>query len=310
MKIFKNRGDIYVSKSGYKSSKEERILLALLGVCVAFTIVFVIVLGNKYDYSIKKFFATDKVTQIVDENEDVSEQIPVISGKTNYLMIETNDDKNCVFYAALIQADGDNLAYKVTTLNPQTKIQGKTINDIFLKDGIKKLHEVVGDYFGFKVDYYVQFTHSSFKDFIDSLGTFLYPSSETLKFSGGQGNDQYSVRISEGEQKINSKTYSDLLRYYVNEKQNFEIANEIMLYSFMGLINENNNEKAEKLFRIFISDTITNITVRDYANSAEKISIFSKNTQNVKVYSCVAAYDGEYNLTQEAMSNIENYFNK
>ncbi len=266
MKIFKNRGDIYISKSGYKSSKEERILLSLLGVCVAFTIVFLIVLGNKYDYSIKKFFATDKVTQIVEEDEDNTDVLPVISGKTNYLVIETNDDKNCIFYAALIQADGDNLAYKVTTLSPQTKINGQAINDIFLKDGIKKLHESVADYFGFKVDYYVQFTHSSFKDFIGYLGTFLYPSSETLKFSGGQGDDQYSVRISEGEQKLNAKTYSDLLRYYINEKQNFEIPNEIMLYSFMGLINEENNEKAEKLFRIFISDTITNITVRDYAN--------------------------------------------
>ncbi len=46
------------------------------------------------------------------------------------------------------------------------------------------------------------------------------------------------------------------------------------------------------------------------ANSAENISIFSNNTENIKVYSCVASYDTEYNLTQEAMSNIENYFNK
>lgn len=310
MKLFKNKGDIYISKSNYKSSKEERILLSLLCVIVVFTVIFLIVVANKYDFSAKKFFATDKVIQNVESEDNLAETISNISGKTNFLVLETNDSKNTIFYATIIQADGDNLAYKATTLDGQTKINGVSLNDMYNNDGVKKLHENVQDYLGIKLDYFVQFTHSSFKEFVGHLGTFIYPSSETLKFSGGVGNDQYSVRISEGEQKINAKEMSDLLRYYVNEKQNYTIPNEIILYSLIGLINEDNNEKNEKLFRLFISDTNTNITVRDFANATKNVEIFSNNSKNMKVYSCIASYDSDYNLTQSAISNIQNYYSK
>ena len=61
MKLFKNRGDIYISKSTYKSSTEERVLLILLAIIIVFTIVFSAVLVHKYS-SVKEFFGGDEVT--------------------------------------------------------------------------------------------------------------------------------------------------------------------------------------------------------------------------------------------------------
>lgn len=309
MRIFKNRGDIYIPKSGYKSSKEEQILLSLLGVVVVFTIAFVIIMGNKYDFSMKNFFASDKVLEDQQQQISTTQVLPAISGKSNYLLIETNDSRDTVFYAVLIQADRDNVAYKVTTLSPQTNIGSKTINQSFVEGGIQGLFADMNSYFGFEINYYAQFTNSTFKDFVGDLGTFLYPSPESFKFSGGEGADEYSVRINEGESTINAKTLSNMLRYYVNEDKTYAIPNEIVLYALVGLVDEESQEDADELFRTFIDDASTNITVRDYANATDAMTVFTQSTDSIKVYSCVAQYDQNYTLTDESLKDIKGYFN-
>ena len=307
MRIFKNRGDIYIPKSGYKSSKEEQILLSLLGVVVVFTVAFVIIMGNRYDFSMKNFFASDKV---IEEQQEISTTatLPAISGKSNYLVVETNDKKDTVFYAILIQADRDNIAYKATILSPQTVIGTKSINQSFADGGIQGLFADMNNYFGFDINYYAHFTTSTFKDFVGDLGTFLYPSPESFKFSGGQGADEYSVRINEGESTINAKNFSNLLRYYVNEAKTYAIPNEIVLYALVGLIDEESQEDAQELFRTFIDDCSTNITVRDFASATDAMTVFTKSTDSIKVYSCVAQYDQNFTLTQESLKDIKGYF--
>lgn len=307
MRIFKNRGDIYIPKSGYKSSKEEQILLSLLGVVVVFTVAFVIIMGNQYDFSMKNFFASDKV---IEQQQEISTTatLPAISGKSNYLVVETNDKKDTVFYALLIQADRDNIAYKATILSPQTVIGTKSINQSFADGGIQGLFADMNNYFGFDINYYAHFTTSTFKDFVGDLGTFLYPSPESFKFSGGQGADEYSVRINEGESTINAKNFSNLLRYYVNEAKTYAIPNEIVLYALVGLIDEESQEDAQELFRTFIDDCSTNITVRDFASATDAMTVFTKSTDSIKVYSCVAQYDQNFTLTQESLKDIKGYF--
>ena len=307
MRIFKNRGDIYIPKSGYKSSKEEQILLSLLGVVVVFTVAFVIIMGNRYDFSMKNFFTSDKV---IEEQQEISTTatLPAISGKSNYLVVETNDKKDTVFYALLIQADRDNIAYKATILSPQTVIGTKNINQSFADGGIQGLFADMNNYFGFDINYYAHFTTSTFKDFVGDLGTFLYPSPESFKFSGGQGADEYSVRINEGESTINAKNFSNLLRYYVNEAKTYAIPNEIVLYALVGLIDEESQEDAQELFRTFIDDCSTNITVRDFASATDAMTVFTKSTDSIKVYSCVAQYNQNFTLTQESIKDIKGYF--
>ncbi len=56
MRIFKNRGDIYFSKSNKEKSTEQRILIIALAVIIAFTVIFVLALSIKNDFSAKKFF--------------------------------------------------------------------------------------------------------------------------------------------------------------------------------------------------------------------------------------------------------------
>lgn len=54
MRIFKNRGDIYISSSRVKSDLEQKILLAVLAFVVVFTAVFLLIFGIKYDFHLRR----------------------------------------------------------------------------------------------------------------------------------------------------------------------------------------------------------------------------------------------------------------
>lgn len=78
MKIFKNRGDIYIPKSDYKRSREKNILLILLAVIVIITIVFVIFMNKNYP-TVSSFFADGEISTTAAVNNDTA--LPQISAK-------------------------------------------------------------------------------------------------------------------------------------------------------------------------------------------------------------------------------------
>lgn len=307
MKIFKNRGDIYISKSGYKSSKEERILLSLLAVIVVFTVVFIAILSQKYS-SVSEFFVEgENITTeeaVVDENE-----LPKISGKNNFLILESDDNMETLHYLLLIQIDADNFSYKVSTLSPDMKLDGKKISDVYLESGGAGVQNKLTEFLGFNIDYYAQFTKSNFIEFANKMGSFIYPVSSTIRYDGGKDDDAFSLRLREGENKIDGRKLSGLMRYYVGKEKSYENANVVVLYALTGLFNENNFEKSEQLFRIFISNSTTNITVRDFENNKNILEVFSKKNKDVTIYSAVVEYE-KNELTKESVQNIKGYFSK
>lgn len=307
MKIFKNRGDIYISKAGYKSSKEERILVTLLIIIVFFTMAFAVVLANKYD-SVKDFFAGDSVT--VTQNVQDLEVLPEISGKTNYLILETDKDETTIHYIYLLQADKDYLCYKVCTLLPDMIIDNESLYDIYQQGGGAALQTRLTSYFGFDIDYYACFDDDSFIEFAGKLGKFVYPSTEKIKFNGGGEDDEYAIRIFEGEQTVDSTTLSNLLRYYSTEKVNLQKTNEIILYGITQLFNEENYEDREALFRLFISSATTNITVRNMQDGRDSLYVFCKKNTDITVYSANSEYDDKKVLTQNSVKDIKGYFSK
>ena len=306
MKIFKNRGDIYIPKTDYKKSKEETILRILLIAVVVITIVFLLLLGNKYK-SASQFFGEGEIvtTQLIENEQD----LPKISGKTNFLIFETDDKKEKIHYIMLIQADKNTKAYKICSLSPKTKIDNESINDIFIKGGGASLQTKLTEYLGIEIDCFAQFDNSSFVEFVSKMGNMIYSSYEEIRFSGGSENDKYSIRISEGEQSINSKELSNILRYYSEEKQNYSMENDIFLSALTQLFNEDNYEDCDSLFRLFIKSSSSNITVRNFENSKNALMVFCYQNNDITLYSVESKYDKNV-LQQQTINEIKGYFSK
>lgn len=306
MKIFKNHGDYYIPKSDIKSSKEARILKILLVFIVLFTAVFLIILSRHYS-SAAEFFGKGEITVTVTEYAE--EYLPPIEGKTNFLVFETDDDKTAINFIFLIQADKSNKAYKVCSLSPNTIIDNKNLYDIYSAGGGASLQTKLTEYLGLQIDYFAEFESTAFNDFGAKLGNLVYPSYEDIKFSGGEEGNKYTLHISEGEQNIDSQTISNLLRYYSEEKKDYQLENELIQRIFTGLFNEDNYKDCDSLFRLFIKSSTTNITVRNFENGKNALTVFCKLNTDITVYSVKAEYENNI-LTQKTVKEIKGYFSK
>lgn len=304
MKIFKNRGDIYISKSNYKSSTEERILLILLALIIVFTTIFAIILNTKYS-SVKEFFAGDEVTtEAVGVNPE--DNLPQIRGKRNFLIFETDSNKKIIHYIFLVQADRDNLSYKICTLSPKTVIDSVSIADIYTSGGGAALQTKLTAFLGIDIDYYADFDKDDFIAFINKLGTFVYPSDESVKFNDSVNNeDTYSVRLNKGEENITGNSLSGILRYYSNDGYKLEKANQVIIYALSGLFNEKNFDDSQSLFRLFINSSKTNITVRDFQDNIDAVEVFCKKNTDISVYTANAEYDENNVIVPESAKQIK-----
>ena len=306
MKLFKNKGDIYIPKSTYKSSKETRILVALLVIIVIFTAAFLFVLSRNYS-SAADFFGRGEIT--VTENKEQEEILPEIEGKTNFLVFQTDEDKTSINFIFMVQADKTNKAYKVCSLSPKMKINNKSLYDIYSVGGGASLQTKLTEYLGIQLDYYAEFDTTTFNSFVTKLGTFIYPVAGDIKFSGGKGDNKYAIHLNEGEQKIDSQTLSNLIRYYSEEKKNYSAENELILYALTRLFNADNFKDCDSLFRLFIKSASTNITVRNFENGKDALMVFCKANTSITLYSAEVNFEDNV-LTQSSVKEIKGYFGK
>ncbi len=300
----KNRGDFYLSQAGRGKTKEAKILLVLLAFIVVFTAVFFVFLSHRYG-SAAAFFGKGEI-EITEAEDEEDKALPAISGRVNYLIGETDDEETVLHYLYLLQADKDNLSYKVCALRSDMLLGEETVSAIFETGGGAALQKQLMEYFGFDIQYYAVFKKSSFVEFANKLGTMVYSSNEEIRYSAGTEDDKYALHINEGEQKISGTELSNLIRYF-SEEQRLSEENELILNALTALFNEENYQKADSLFRLFVKSATTDITVRDFENGRDALLVFGSRFQDITKYSVTAEYEDKA-LTKAALTNIKGYF--
>lgn len=305
MKIFKHRGDIYLSKTDLKSDIEQRIVAVAVTALVVFTVVFLTIVAVKNDFSAAKFF---KPSNLNVETQDSAEELPEIQGKTNLLFIMNNNNFDEMYFCALIQIDNDTVSYKVSTLDPATTADGKSFAEIYKRGGAANLLNAVNQLFGINVDYYIDEGSDNYKKMFDSMGKVKYMVLKDVKYKDTSFYG-FNIKIKAGEQNLDGGKAIDLYRYYIEHEKNYEAVNDIILSALSQQQNEENFAKKEKLFSQFIEYSTTNITVKDFTDNIDSMKVFSSETTGANIYSVIPQYDGN-NLTSSSVSEIKGYFSK
>lgn len=309
MRIFKNRGDIYFSKSNKEKSTEQRILIIALAVIIAFTVIFVLALSIKNDFSAKKFFKPENlnVTNQISVDNDGNTEVPEVSGKRNYVTLVHKDDE--LLFAALVQVDMDNTSYKAAMLKAATEIDGNNLNEIYKSSGAENVKKAIDTYIGTAFDYYISMESSDFEDFFNELGTINYPILNDIKYRENNSPASYSLKIKSGEQNISGKYFVNLIRYYLDAENSSSQASELLLASLSQQLNSENAQISEKLFREFVSLSDTNISVRDFSLAGDRLSVLGNDLVAMSIYNAQAGYDGN-RLTDDSLKKIKGYFVK
>lgn len=305
IRIFKNRGDIYIPSADLKSDKEKRILLIALAFIIVFTIVFLLIFGIKYDFSIKKFFTPENMEK---QNEEIVEQLPEVSGKTNYLFVLSNKNTNEMFFCSLIQVDMDTVSYKFSCLSAETQIDGKKLSEIYKVSGAGGVLNELNGYLGVNIDYYIDESFEDYKDMFNAMGSVNYTVLSDIKYKD-TSRYGYNIKIKSGERKFDGDTATKLLRYYVEQEQNFSAANDFMLAALTQQISSESYEKREALFSKFIECSQTNITVKNFTLGINAMKVLSSPTTGVNVYNVPIKYEGNI-LTTSSIDEIKGYFMK
>lgn len=304
MRLFKNRGDIYIPSTKIKSDLEQKILLIILAFGIAFTSVFLVMVGIKYDFSIKNFFAPDNA--VTQENNEIV-NLPEISGKTNFLFIMNNSVTDEMYYCSVIQVDMDNISYKVCSLDKSTYSDGKSLSDIYKAGGAGNVVSAVNSLLGISIDYYIDESVDEYKKMYDLFGSINYLILNEIRYKD-TSTYGFNIKLKAGNQTVNGDLASKLIRYSLSEND-YETVNEIMLAALSQQINPENYKKKEKLFTSLIELSKTNITITDFTKSENTLKVLSSETTGVNVYSVKPDYESN-RLTAESIDNIRGYFSK
>lgn len=304
MRIFKNRGDIYMPSTKIKSDIEHKILLICLSFLVAFTAVFLVAVGIKYDFSVKNFFAPNIETTQAD---NASSKLPSVSGKNNFLFIMSNADTDEMYFCSIIQVDYDTMAYKVCTLDKDTVVEGKSLGDIYSTSAAGSVLNAVNTLLDINIDYYIDESLANYKKMFDHFGSINYLILDDIVYKD-TSTYGFNIKLSAGSQNIDGDVTSKIIRYYLSEK-NYGVVNDIILTSVSQQINPENYNKKDNLFSDFIELSSTNITITDFRNSDDGLKVLSSETTGVNVYSVVPIYEGN-KLSTASIDNIRGYFTK
>lgn len=305
MRLFKNRGDIYISSTREKADIEQKVLLIVLVFVVIFTAVFLLIFGIKYDFSVKNFFTPDDLQQ---QEEEVVQQLPEVQGKTNYLLILSNKNTQEMYFCSLFQADMDTVSYKSCTFSPQTVADENSVSQIYKNSGAAGVANSLSRLFGIEIDFYIDMDYSDYATMFDYLGSVNYTVLNDVRYKD-TSRYGYNIRISAGNQKLDGDNAVKLMRYYVSQENNYTAVNDILLSAASQHMNEENYANRESVFSRFIEYSQTDFTVRDFTQKQNNLLVLSSSTTGVNIYSVPVIYEGK-NLTSDSVSDILGYFSK
>lgn len=305
MRIFKNRGDIYFSKTNKERSKEQRFLITALVLIVVFTIAFVTVVAVKNNFSAKEFFKPENV-EITEQHVEDEAELPVVSGKTNYAVTVSSEDN--LLFVSLIQVDLDNISYKCATLSADTVCDGNSLSDIYERSGAENVKKAIEATLNTDFDYYIDMPLSAFSDYYDEMGSVNYPVLNEIRHKNNSSDVPYSIKIKSGDQKISGDTFVKLTRYYVENSQ-YAVANDLMLNSLLQHMNSANFDKSERLFSKLVTTSQTNITVRDFSMAGDALTVLTNDRTGVTVYGADVEYKNN-EFTKKSLKSLKGYFAK
>lgn len=305
MRIFKNRGDIYIPSARVEGDRERRFLFICLCFAVAFTILFAGVLGFKYDFSIKKFFTPEEI--IINTQED-TEQLPEVEGKTNFLFALSNENTGEVYFFSLFQVDLDTVSYKACTISAQTETPQGSLQSVYDIGGAGAVAGSLNNLLGISVDYYADESLGGYKDMFNAMGKINYTVLNEVKYKD-TSRYGYNIKIKAGEQTLDGEAAEKLMRYYIEQEQNYSAVNDMLLAQLSQQINGDNFEKKEALFSKFIECSKTDITVKDFTQANNGFRVLSSETTGVNIYSVAPQYEGNA-LTAGSTKEIQGYFTK
>lgn len=208
---------------------------------------------------------TEAPSAFVSDNQQ-QYSVSALTGKTVYLFMLTDDSSNADF-GFVITADFDSKNITVASFDAkETQGDGKSYADIYNTEFINGLKSRLNADYSVSVDKYIICTASQFKKIISSLGGVTVNVAEAVNYK----SPEFNVILDKGTQKL-----SDEYAYKYLAISDMKDKSRIMCDILNSALTPENNEKSDALFKLFVNNCKTDISVIDYSKASEKLKIYS-----------------------------------
>lgn len=233
--------------------------------------------------------------------------------KSNFLIIGVSDTEEYQRYFALIQVNMEMNTLSVTSLPVTTSFAGKSITALYKEGGGGAVKNSLATALGIQIDRYLTIKDSSFKKINNKLGVPTYTFAQDIKFSTS-GDDAYAVRVKKGEQKLTGEQMLKIFRYSGEEAKDFKLQNELFAVAIQTLLNQDNFDKSESLFKSLMNYVDTDVVAGDYTEKKEVLEVLCN-----PVYSLTSQFiatdgvwgtDGAFTMSSDMLQRIKTQYYK
>lgn len=291
------------------AQRQNKILVFMTTALVLLTVAVFVYVGVGANFSMQEFLMPNQTT--LPSNGVISPTEKYID-KTNFLIIGTSDDKKTLRYFIVVKTDMETGTQTICSLPTDAKIGEGTLSTLFVASGSDAVANSLMDAYGIYIDKYITIKDSNFKKLVQKTGNVIYSFADDIKFSTS-GDDAYSLRIKQGEQKLNGETILKLFRYSGENIKDFKLQNEIVASSINQILSPKTFDSIEQLFKSAINLVETDITVKDFTEKLGALQYacnenFDFSTQIVQIEG--TATDNGFEVSEKMSADMKKMFYK
>lgn len=239
------------------------VFIVLLAVCS------VVLFMHSLDYDISNLIdgSSTTTTAPADENNKDINSVNGLSGKSDLLFVIENIDGIDFICAVSTDFDNKSMMVKCFDGNENLLYKNKTlkISSIYSEDNIVGVKNAVADNYGITTSKYIILDQSGLKDMLSLFNGF----SVNVKGNVNYKSHDFNLKLSSGVQELSP----DMTYKYLQISKN-EVRESIVCDIIKSILVADYVEDSEKLFTSFVNLCETDISVIDYAETVDRLSVY------------------------------------
>ena len=257
------------SEKNRKNYKMKYFIISFSLFIVLLAICSVVLFMYSLDFDISNLIGSTTTTTAAPADEEITNNYSVneLNGKSNLLFII--EDIDGIDFVCVVSTNFDNKSMIVKCVDGSENLSYKNrtlkIDSVYLEDNVVGVKKALADNYNFLVDKYIILDKESLKNVLSLFDGF---SVNVLKDVNHKSYD-FNLTLTKGKQELSpDMTYRYLQISDNNTRESIicDIIKSVLVAPYA--------EKSENLFTSFVNSCETDISVIDYAESAERLYIY------------------------------------
>ncbi|MDR2647558.1 MAG: LCP family protein [Oscillospiraceae bacterium] len=198
------------------------------------------------------------------------------TGKSVFLLSETDDTGNELCFAALVQVDLETKKCAVTPLSPNASapLDGASVTlREAMRGGVKTLARAAQALTQTNIDRYISSRDENFVKAINTMGSVTVESDKVVQYHG----DGFSLNLAKGEQRLQGDMLLRYFRYLATQKDGARAQAQLLCRSIQTYLTPSLGTDAnllEKRFSAMVNLMETDVTAVDLMNNMTVLQDF------------------------------------